>query len=224
VSEAPDVREDHPVNGLTLYSKCKALCEPLLFRHQSPDFVCAILRPATVCGYAPRMRFDLTANLMTAHAILKGAITVFGGKQQRAHLHIRDMVDCYRLMLTAPDEKIAGQVFNVGCQNLKVSEIAEMVADEVYSAQEVMYPRPTIETQVSTDDRSYSINSDKIRDALGFVPKFTIADAVGDLCNKFANGMFKDALTSPAYTNIKQLVDRGFAVQDSLASFRQARY
>lgn len=223
-SDSMDVREDHPVNGLTLYAKYKAACEPILFRHQTPEFVCTILRPATVCGYAPRMRFDLTANIMTAHAVQKGEITVFGGEQRRAHLHMKDMTDCYRVLLKAHPEKIAGQIFNVGCQNFKVSEIAEIVADEVCAAKEGLRPRPAIKTMPSTDNRSYSVNSDKIMDALGFVPRFTIADAVRDLCVKFAIGMFKDALTNPRFTNIKQLVDQGFAVQDSLASFRQARY
>lgn len=221
VSDQPDVRENHPLVPLTLYNKYKGMCEPLLFRHQSPDFTCVAIRPATVCGYAPRMRFDLTVNILTAHAVLNKVITVFGGEQRRPNLHIRDMVDCYRMLLTAPAEKIAGQVFNVGAQNMRVAAIAEMVQQVV--VREMGY-RPDIQMQESTDKRSYHVNSEKIRDVLGFVPKHTVEDAVRDLCVRFKEGMWPDALTAPRYTNVKQLVDQGFAVKDSLASYRKDRY
>lgn len=224
VSDAPDVFEDHQLIPLTLYNKYKGMCEPLLFKHQSPDFVCVIIRPATVCGYAPRMRFDLTVNIITAHAVQKGVITVFGGEQRRPNLHIKDMTECYKLLLTAPEEKIAGQIFNVGAQNLKVSDIAELVAAVVYKEKEGLYPRPIIKTQPSTDTRSYHVNSDKIFHVLGFAPKFTVEDAIRDICIKFSQGYWKDALTNPLYTNVKQLVDKGFAVQDSLAAYRKDRY
>src|SRR3990167_7386013 len=63
VSDKPDVTEDHPLIPLTLYNKYKGMCEPLLFKHQSDHFTCVVIRPATVCGYAPRQRFDLTVNI-----------------------------------------------------------------------------------------------------------------------------------------------------------------
>lgn len=221
VSDAPDVTEEHPLVPLTLYNRYKGACEPILFRHQAPDFECVAIRPATVCGYAPRMRFDLTVNIITAHAYLKNIITVFGGEQRRPNLHISDMVDCYRLLLAAPADKVAGQVFNVGRQNLKVSEIAVMARDIVAGE----FGRPVgILTQESTDKRSYHVNSDKIRRVLGFEPRHTVEDAIRDLCVRFQSGMWKDALTAPIYTNVKQLVDKGHAVKDSLASYRQDRY
>ena len=224
VSDAPDVFEDHPLVPLTLYNKYKGMCEPLLFKHQSDDFTCVTIRPATVCGYAPRMRFDLTVNIMTAHAVLKGEITVFGGSQRRPNLHIKDMADVYKLLLTAPKEKIAGETFNVGQQNLRVSEIAEMiskvVSDEIHGGKAVI----PIVTQSSTDNRSYHVNSDKIFNVLGFRPKHTVEDAIRDMCIHFQTGKWKDALENPIFTNVKQLVDKGFAVQDSLASYRKDRY
>lgn len=221
VSDAPDVREDHPLVPLTLYNKYKGICEPLLFKHQAADFECVVIRPATVCGYAPRMRFDLTVNIITAHAVLKRVITVFGGKQRRPNLHMKDMVACYKLLLTAPAEKIQGQVFNVGRQNLAVSAIAEIVQDVV--EQEMGY-RASIDTTESTDTRSYHVNSDKILSVLGFAPKYSVEDAVRDLCIRFQQGMWKDALINPVFTNVKQLVDLGHDVKDSLASYRKDRY
>ena len=99
VSDAPEVTEDHPFVPLTDYNKYKGLCEPILLRHQSPGFVTTIIRPATVCGYSPRMRFDLTVNILTNHAVRKGVITVFGGAQKRPNIHIEDITDLYVQLL-----------------------------------------------------------------------------------------------------------------------------
>ncbi|MGH8678044.1 MAG: SDR family oxidoreductase, partial [Burkholderiales bacterium] len=100
VSDSPDVTEEHPLVPLTLYNKYKGMCEPLLFEHQSPEFVCVVIRPATLCGYAPRQRLDLSVNILTNHAINAGKITVFGGSQKRPNLHVQDMCDVYKLLLT----------------------------------------------------------------------------------------------------------------------------
>ena len=114
VSDAPDVTEDHPLVPLTLYNKYKGMCELRLFRHMADDFTCVTIRPATVCGYAPRCRLDLSVNILTNHAANKGVITVFGGAQKRPNLHIEDMGAVYKLMLEAPAHLIQGEIFNAG--------------------------------------------------------------------------------------------------------------
>lgn len=209
LSDAPDVTEDHPLVPLTLYNRYKGMCEPLLFRHQSPDFTCCTIRPATVCGYAPRQRFDLTVNIMTNHAVQNSLITVFGGEQKRPNLHIKDMVQCYVTLLEVPDHLIAGETFNVGAQNMKVQDIARLVQEVVQDE----YPRKRVEivTRPVQDNRSYHINSDKIRRALGFVPKFTVEDAIRDLCMRFQSGMFRDSMTNPWYSNVLQLLEKKVA-------------
>ena len=127
VSESPDVTEDHPLVPLTLYNKYKGMCEPLLFKHQSDDFVCVTIRPATLCGYAPRQRLDVSVNILTNHAVTNGKITVFGGSQMRPNLHVQDMCDCYEMLLDLPDDKIAGETFNVAFQNMSIMQLAEIV-------------------------------------------------------------------------------------------------
>ena len=221
VSNAPKVTEDHPLVPLTLYNRYKGMCEPLLFKHQSKGFTCVTIRPATVFGAAPRMRFDLTVNILTAHAVLNKKMIVFGGQQKRPNLHIRDMVDCYRMLLMAPAAKIAGQTFNVGQQNLKVADLALIVRDTVKRELGI---DAEIETASSTDNRSYHIDSSKIKDVLGFEAKNTVAWGVREMCIAFSAGRWQDALTNPIFTNVKQLVDQGFAVKDSLASYRTDRY
>ena len=212
VSDLPDVFEDTPCIPMTLYNASKAECERRLWPHHSKDFVCVVIRPATVCGYAPRMRFDLTVNIMTNHAVQKGLITVFGGMQKRPNLHIKDMADVYKLLLRAPDEKIAGETFNVGAQNMRVSEIAELISKVVGDEFKRAVP---IQTEASQDNRSYHVNSSKIAEVLGFRPRFTVEDAIRDICVQFKKGNFKDSLTAPVYTNIVQMQQQGFGAKET---------
>jgi len=204
VSDAPDVTEEHPLLPLTLYNKYKGLCEPILFGHQAADFVCTTIRPATLCGYSPRMRLDLSVNILTNHAVNAGRITVFGGEQRRPNLHIQDMCDLYRLLLEADSDRIAGQIFNAGKENQSIRAIAETVKAIV----EAEFPeRAPIEivTTSSDDLRSYHVNSDKIARILGFVPPRGIADAVRDLCAAFRAGKLPNSLSDERYSNVKTL-------------------
>ncbi len=204
VSESPDVTEDHPLIPLTLYNKYKGMCEPLLFKHQSKDFVCVTIRPATLCGYAPRQRLDLSVNILTNHAINNGKITVFGGSQKRPNLHVQDMVDLYLLLLDVPDEKIAGEIFNAGFQNLSIMSIAEIAKRIVQESFPGKGDIPIVTTP--TDDiRSYHVNSDKIQRVLGFVPKRTVEDAIRDLCDAFHAGKLPNSLDDTFYFNVRRL-------------------
>jgi nucleoside-diphosphate-sugar epimerase len=204
VSESPDVTEEHPLVPLTLYNKYKGMCEPLLFKHQSPDFVCVTIRPATLCGYAPRQRLDLSVNILTNHAVNNRKITVFGGAQKRPNLHVQDMVDLYKLLLKVPDAKIAGQTFNAGVQNMSIMEIAQVVKRVV---QEVFPEKGDIPivTTPTDDIRSYHVNSDKIHRVLGFQPKRTVEDAVRDLCAAFKTGKLPDSMNDTFYFNVRRL-------------------
>src|SRR4029077_18260927 len=127
VSDAPEVTEEHPLVPLTDYNRYKGLTEPLLLKHQSPEFTTVVIRPATVCGYSPRMRLDLSVNILTNLAINKGCITVFGGSQKRPNIHIDDICDLYVQLLKIPSEKIDGEIFNAGYQNHTIAELAGMV-------------------------------------------------------------------------------------------------
>lgn len=204
VSDKPDVTEDHPLVPLTLYNKYKGMCEPLLRKHTDDSFIGVTFRPATVCGYAPRLRLDLSVNILTNHAINAGKITVFGGSQQRPNLHIQDYCDAVKLFLTAPAEKVQNEIFNVGTQNLTIMQIAELVR-EVVSKEFPERGQVEIVTTPSDDLRSYHINSDKIKRVLGFVPKHTIEDAVRDLCDAFRKGLVPDSMNDDQYYNVRRL-------------------
>jgi nucleoside-diphosphate-sugar epimerase len=203
VSDSPEVTEEHPLVPLTDYNKYKGLCEPILFRHQSPEFICVTIRPATVCGYSPRMRFDLTVNILTNHAYNKGVITIFGGDQQRPNIHIDDVCELYVALLAMPAEKIAGEIFNAGYQNQTVNDLAEIAKQIV--EEEFPEKKPIrLERTTSDDNRSYRITSRKIAEKLGWGPKRTIQDAVRDLCHAFKAGKFPgDTLKDDAFINVK---------------------
>jgi nucleoside-diphosphate-sugar epimerase len=196
VKSEPNVTEDLPLEPLTDYSRFKAMCEEVLAQYYSPDWTCCIIRPATVCGYSPRLRLDLTVNILTNHAINKGKITVFGGDQLRPNLHIEDMADLYVKLLQAPATQIDRKIWNAGYQNLKVREIAELVRRVVGKNVEIV-------TEPTNDNRSYHVSSEKIARELGFKPRYTVEDAVVDLKKAFEAGKIPNSMTDARYYNVK---------------------
>jgi nucleoside-diphosphate-sugar epimerase len=198
VKDVPEVTEDLPLEPLTDYSKYKALCEDVLLKEARDDFIVTIIRPSTVCGYSPRLRLDLTVNILTNHAVNKGEITVFGGEQMRPNLHIEDMTDFYTFLLDLPDEKIDRKIYNVGFENYKVKEIAQLV-------KKVIGPDLPIKTTPSDDNRSYHVSSKKVKEELGYAPTHSIEDAVMDLKKAFDEGKIPDSMTDMRYYNIKTM-------------------
>ncbi len=198
VKDTPDVREDADPQPLTDYSRFKLDCERDLLAHPNVNGMeCVIVRPSTVCGYAPRLRLDLTVNILTIHALVNHKIKIFGGKQLRPNLHIKDMVRAYHVFLEALGAKVNREAFNVGFQNRSVEDIATLVRDTLGDN--------TIELEYtpSNDDRSYHVNSEKVKRVLGFETRFTIEDAIRDIADAYRRGLIKDPFTNPVYSNIK---------------------
>ena len=198
IKNEENVTEDLALLPLTDYSKYKAMCEDVLIEKQEPGFTSLILRPATVCGYSPRLRLDLSVNILTNHAVNKRGITVFGGQQVRPNIHIDDITDLYVKTMEYPDEAINGKIFNAGTDNKKIIDIAVLTKDIV--GQDV-----NIVTTETNDNRSYHISSEKIRTELGFTPSRSVEDAVTDLVAAFGTGKVLDPLTADRYYNIKTM-------------------
>lgn len=203
ISDATDVREDHVLRPITLYNRYKGECEGILFRYQSQAFTTVAVRPATLCGRAPRQRLDLAANILTTHAVERGVITVFGGTQQRPNLHLQDMARVYELLLDVAAERIAGEAFNVGGENMRVADIARRVCRVLEG--EDGSGRIRIETSESNDPRSYHVCSDKIRERLGFEPQAGIDDAIRELAAALRAGELPNALSDSRYYNVKRM-------------------
>lgn len=199
IKDEPEVTEDLPLTPLTDYSKFKAKCEEYLDGAATGDFVVTTIRPATVCGYSPRQRLDLTVNILTNHAVSRGKITVFGGEQKRPNLHIQDMTDLYLFLLDQPPEKIHRKIYNAGYQNYTVRELAEMVRG-------TLGDNIVIETTPTDDIRSYQVSSRKLKEELGFEARHTIQDAVRELKRAFDAGLLPNSLEDIRYYNIKTML------------------
>jgi nucleoside-diphosphate-sugar epimerase len=172
------VTEDMDLHPLSDYNKTKMVTERVLLSYADKITV-QIIRPATVCGLSPRMRLDLTVNMLTMQALTKHKMTVHGGEQMRPSIHIDDMADLYLFMLAHPE--FAG-IYNAGFENLSLMQIAQKVRAITGAGIEVTEQR---------DVRSYQVNSDKLL-ATGFKPKKTIDDAIGELVAAYAAGELKD--------------------------------
>ena len=198
VKEEEKVTEKLSLNPLTDYSKFKAMCEPILLEKTSNDFITTVVRPATLCGYAPRQRLDLSVNILTNHAVNERLIRVFGGDQYRPNLHIDDMCDAYLNLLDQPESLVNGEIFNIGAENMTIREISELVAAEIGQPLE-------IRVENTPDNRSYRVSSEYIKEKIGFTPKLGVREAVRDLKNAFSQGLLYNSLTDSKYFNLKRM-------------------
>lgn len=186
VKEEAQVTEDLELKPISEYNKTKMVSERVLLSYKD-DMVVQIVRPATVCGYSPRMRLDVSVNMLTMQALTKGKITVFGGNQTRPNIHIDDITDIYLFLLDHPEVK---GVYNAGFENISILDIAKQVTRHV--------PAEIVVTE-SNDPRSYRVNSDKLL-ATGYRPKKSVEDAIRDIILKFRSGVLKD---EERYYNLK---------------------
>ena len=198
IKKEKNVTEDMSLEPLTDYSKFKGECERILNNYKSDDFVVTTIRPSTVCGYAKRQRLDLVVNILTNHAFHNKEIKVFGGDQLRPNIHIDDMVDSYLAVIDAEDQKVNGQIFNVGFKNQSVNELANDV-------KEVIGPEVKITNTKSDDNRSYHVSSEKIREVLGFKTQFTVQNAVSDLKDAFEKKILTNTFENELFFNIKRM-------------------
>lgn len=191
------VTEDVECSPLTDYSKYKLMCEEHLKNADMGGTVWTILRPATVCGWSPRLRLDLVVNILTMRGLVDKCITVNGGEQLRPNIHIRDMVKAYISVLEAEDSLVNRQTFNVGARNASLSELAKCVNDSLGLI-------PIVHTETN-DNRSYHIDSTKIKETLGFEPDFKIEQAIKELALRYTNGEIKNPFTDSRYHNVKRM-------------------
>ncbi len=168
-----NVTEDLGLYPITDYNKSKMICEKVV-ESFNDKISTTILRPATVCGFSPRLRLDVVLNLFCYQAFFDKQITILGGNQIRPLVHIKDMIRSYEFVI---NKNIKG-CFNIGFENQKVKELAKNIS-KIFQCKLI--------TKKSNDPRSYRINSDKII-SKGFVPKYNSIDAILDLKQAFDKG------------------------------------
>lgn len=179
VKDEPQVTEDLELVPISDYNKTKMISERVLLSYGDRIAVQCV-RPATVCGVSPRMRLDLSVNMLTMQALTKGRITVFGGDQTRPNITIMDMVEVYRHFLKL-GTSVSG-IFNAGFENISILEIARLVTEQV-PAEIALSP--------SNDPRSYRQNSDKLL-ATGFQPRYRVRDAIERVVAAYRAGELQD--------------------------------
>jgi nucleoside-diphosphate-sugar epimerase len=178
VKDEAQVTEDLELTPISEYNKTKMVAERVLLSYAG-DMAVQIIRPATVCGYSPRMRLDVSVNMLTMQALSREHITVFGGDQTRPNIHIDDITEVYLFMMDHPEVR---GVYNAGFENLSIMDIARRVVEHA--------PAKITVTE-SNDPRSYRVNSDKLLTA-GFRPRKSVDDAIRELADKFRKGELRD--------------------------------
>ena len=196
IKNEKNVSEDLKLEPLTDYSKYKVLCEKKLLDDANFNFT--IIRPATVCGFSRKLRLDLSVNILSSHGFFNKKIKVFGGKQLRPNINIKDMVNAYVYLLDYNLDKINRKIYNVGYENLAIEEIAKKVKKYLPHETEIEFVK-------TNDNRSYHVSSKKIEEEINFKPKYTIDDAIKELIEKFKTTKLKDPFNNPEYHNLKEL-------------------
>jgi nucleoside-diphosphate-sugar epimerase len=179
VKDEPNVTEDLPLVPISVYNKTKMVAERVFLSYKDEMQVHCI-RPATVCGLSPRMRLDVSVNMLTYQAIKNRRITVFGGNQTRPNIHIQDICNVYRHFLAKPN--LESGCYNAGFENISILDIANRVKDQLGAE---------IIISESNDPRSYRQDSSKLM-ATGFTPSHTVSDAISEVSKAFADNVLPE--------------------------------
>ena len=191
IKDEPDVVEDMILVPISTYNKTKMVAERVIMSY-SENLKVHCIRPATVCGYSPRMRLDISVNLLTMQALEKGEITVFGGNQTRPNINIKDMINVYRHFISK--NSIESGCYNAGLENMTILEIAEIIKKKTGAK---------INIEASNDPRSYRQNSDKLI-STGFKFKYNVDHAIEEIISKYNNNSLED---KKIYYNLKVMKD-----------------
>jgi nucleoside-diphosphate-sugar epimerase len=191
------VIEDSALNPVSLYAELKVKFEKYLLEEKKDSKVCSTsLRFATVYGFSPRIRFDLTVNEFTRNAAINGEQEIWGKQFWRPYCHVDDLARSVVLALESPEEKVRANVFNVG--NTEENYNKGMIIEEVCK---VVPNTKVIYVDSSEDPRDYRVNFDKIKDQLGFTVTKRVPDGISEVYSLLKTGVVTDPF-DPKFRNI----------------------
>ena len=130
IKKEEKVTEELSLMPISTYNKTKMIAERVLQSYQDKIKIHCI-RPATVCGFSPRMRLDVSVNMFAFQALKNKSMSIFGGNQIRPNIHIQDLVNVYKHFISKPN--LPGGFYNAGFENLSVLDIAKMVSKKITS-------------------------------------------------------------------------------------------
>ena len=189
-----ELDEDSRLEPLSLYAETKVECERVLQRGSDS----LILRLATLAGVGDtysRIRLDLVVNLLVARAKLIGELQVFGGRQYRPLLHVRDVATA---VVPHLDPGGAVGIFNVSAENVTILELAERVVARVGNAEIQRIDTPF------QDTRNYRTSFRRARERLGFEPRWSMEHAIDQVAELIDAGRVKD-LSLAQFSNMDAL-------------------
>lgn len=201
IRDEENVTEELEPQPQTVYARSKAEFESYLLTRDRPGFTATSVRPATLSGYAPRMRLDLTVNILTYHAVCAGEVRVFGGGQYRPNLSVNDMVRAYLTFLELPAEKVGGRTFNLCEANYTVLEIAERIGRVLEREEMPIRRTPT------DDNRSYRLCAERAAHELGFRAAFDLDHSIREVAAALTDGRIPES-AHPRYRNVEWLKGR----------------
>ncbi|MEW6050622.1 MAG: NAD-dependent epimerase/dehydratase family protein [Candidatus Zixiibacteriota bacterium] len=184
------VDERSPLKPISLYAELKVAFERYLMAQKRDRFVPVCLRFATAYGLSPRPRFDLTVNEFTCTLALGHRLEVYGEQFWRPYCHTSDLACACLTALEADDKLVAHQAFNVGDtgENYQKITLARLIADELGNDARSRI----VSVRCDEDPRDYRVSFDKIKKALGFVPKQRVVDGIREIAAAIRTGMIKD--------------------------------
>jgi len=188
------LNETSKLNPVSLYAEMKLKSEKGILSLEDDNFSPVIFRMGTLFGLAPRMRFDLVVNVLTAKAMKEKSFSIFGGTQWRAFCHVEDAAQAYIDCLEAPIQKIKGEIFNVAPINATILDIGKAVKVHVPTANMVI-------EATKTDERDYCVSDEKIRKKIGYKGSHAIEDGITSIVNAFKEGKYKDYTASKYYNH-----------------------
>lgn len=197
IKETEHVTEDLPFDPLTIYAASKVYGEHVLAELTDQTFCGVSIRAGTVCGFSPRLRLDLTINILTSHALTGGRIRVFGGTQMRPNIHIQDLADFYVRLVEAEADEVRGEAFNISHDNATVMALAEMIA-------QTLGGNIPIDTVPTDDTRSYHLSAEKASSKLGFSARRPLKLAVEELRQALSDGRVQD-VADTQYRNVHHM-------------------